>query len=89
MTSILANRNVLLGDLSVNKRHQLSGTADSGLMIGLKLQTHAQCALASRKQVESIKSPHRNTAKYSEYVAITIINNLQDISSTSTQFFFF
>ena len=68
--------------LSVKKRHQLSGAADSGPVIGLKLRTHAQCALASCKQVESIGSPQRNTAKYPDYVAITIINNLQDISST-------
>ena len=70
MTSILANRNVyLMRVLPVKKHHQLSGTADSG-------------PLASRKQVESIGSPQRNTAKYSDYVAITIINNLQDISAT-------
>ena len=69
-------------DPSVNKRHQLSGTAHSGLLIGLKLRTHAQCALASSKQVESTGSPQRNIAKYSDYVAITIINKLQDISST-------
>ncbi len=57
-------------------------TADSGPLIGLKMRTHAQCALASRKQVESIGSPQRNTAKYSDYVAITIINILQNISLT-------
>ena len=82
MTSMLANTNVYLRHLSINKRHQLSGTSDSGPLIGVKLRTHAQCALASRKQVESIGSPQRNTAKYSDNVAITIINNLQDISST-------
>ena len=47
-----------------------------------KLRTHAQCALPSRKQAESIGTLQQNIAKYSDYVAITALHSLQDISST-------
>ena len=53
-----------------------------GPLVGLKLRIHAQCAIATRKQAESIGSSQRKIAKYSDYVAIIAINYLQGISST-------
>ena len=74
MTSMFANSKVYLRALSVNKRHQC------GPLIGIKLRTHAQCALASRKQAQSIGSSQQDFAKYSDYVAITAIKYLHIIS---------
>ena len=58
----------------------MSPVVKRGPLICLKLRMHGQCALAGRKQAESIGSPQQN--KYSDYVAITAIDYLQDISST-------